>query len=157
MRQGLYDGVGALFEEAIALQQKLLGPDHEETLSTQRQLARLHQSLGDYEQSDAVQLSVLERVFETDPLPRQALLQELSYRLDVTPRCVQVWFQNRRQKFKSAHLTQGLQPPTLKNASSWLTSLETLLPDLGPEPQRVTASQLRESAPKVRAAAHAGE
>ena len=103
------------------------------------------------------QLSVLERVFETDPLPRQALLQELSYRLDVTPRCVQVWFQNRRQKFKSAHLTQGLQPPTLKNASSWLTSLETLLPDLGPEPQRVTASQLRESAPKVRAAAHAGE
>ena len=109
------------------------------------------------------QLSVLERVFETDPLPRQALLLELSNRLDITPRCVQVWFQNRRQKFKAMHQAMGQVPPTLKNASSWLTSLETLLPDLapepphvarGPEPSRVTASQLRESAPKVRRALH---
>ena len=75
------------------------------------------------------QLSVLERVFETDPLPRQCLLLELSNRLDITPRCVQVWFQN---------------------ASSRLTSLESLLPDLGPEPPRITSAQLRESAPKVR-------
>ena len=109
------------------------------------------------------QLSVLERVFETDPLPRQALLLELSNRLDITPRCVQVWFQNRRQKFKAMHQAAGQVPPTLKNASSWLTSLETLLPDLapepphvarGPEPPRVTSSQLRESAPKVRRALH---
>ena len=98
------------------------------------------------------QLSVLERVFETDPLPRQALLLELSSRLDITPRCVQVWFQNRRQKFKAMHHAMGQVPPTLKNASSRLTSLEALLPDLGPEPPRVTADQLRESSPKVRRA-----
>ena len=95
------------------------------------------------------QLSVLERVFETDPLPRQALLQELSNRLDITPRCVQVWFQNRRQKFKAMHQAMGQVPPTLKNASNWLPSLETLLPDLGPQPQRATTSQIRETAPKV--------
>ena len=96
------------------------------------------------------QLSVLERVFETDPLPRQCLLLELSNRLDITPRCVQVWFQNRRQKFKAMHHAMGQVPPPLKNASSRLTSLESLLPDLGPEPPRITSAQLRESAPKVR-------
>ena len=88
------------------------------------------------------QLSVLEQVFETDPLPRpvraprplllpslriaarraprpgqpapifmqvllicsslwQALRIELAHRLRISPRCVQVWFQNRRQKWKT--------------------------------------------------------
>lgn len=97
------------------------------------------------------QLSVLEKVFETDPLPRQALLVELSERLDITPRCVQVWFQNRRQKFKATHQANGQVPPPLKNASVISSSLETLLPDLAPsaESQHATPSQLRESAPKM--------
>ena len=81
------------------------------------------------------QLSVLEKVFKTDPLPRQSLLQELASSLDLTPRVVQVWFQNRRQKYKAAHLANGHTPPELRNTSTMQT-LETLLPDLteGPRP-----------------------
>ena len=78
------------------------------------------------------QISVLEQVFETDPLPRQALVAELAQRLSISPRCVQVWFQNRRQKWKNMHQAIGQEPPVLKNSSSRLTSLEKLLPDLAP-------------------------
>ena len=91
------------------------------------------------------QLSVLERVFETDPLPRQALLQELSNRLDITPRCVQVWFQNRRQKFKAMHQAMGQAPPSLRKSSSYATSLEKLLPDLAPAPSHAASTQLHET------------
>ena len=78
------------------------------------------------------QLSVLEKVFETDPLPRQALLLELANSLELAPRVVQVWFQNRRQKWKATHHAAGQTPPELRNTSSRMTTLETLLPDLAP-------------------------
>jgi len=74
------------------------------------------------------QLSILEQVFETDPLPWAALRVEIAERLGITPRCVQVWFQNRRQKWKNHQQRLGHDPrangPTLRNAP---VSLETLL------------------------------
>jgi len=76
------------------------------------------------------QLAVLQQAFETDPLPRQALLQELSNQLKITPRCAQVWFQNRRQKVKALHNSAGLAPPFLKNATSCISQLDSLVPDL---------------------------
>mmetsp|Transcript_9897 Transcript_9897/g.24507 ORF Transcript_9897/g.24507 Transcript_9897/m.24507 type:complete len:456 (+) Transcript_9897:164-1531(+) len=59
------------------------------------------------------QVSVLEQVFETDPLPWPALRVELANRLGITPRCVQVWFQNRRQKWKATQQAQGSEKITL--------------------------------------------
>ena len=76
------------------------------------------------------QLSVLEHVFESNPLPQHELLGELSERLGISTRCAQVWFQNRRQKFKAYHSAHGHEAPALKNAASRRTSLEKLLPDL---------------------------
>ena len=98
------------------------------------------------------QLSVLEQVFEAEPLPRQALLQELSNRLNITPRCAQVWFQNRRQKFKAMHQAMGQEPPSLKKTSSSLTtSLETLLPaTYRPKPRANDESQLLKAAEAAR-------
>ena len=79
------------------------------------------------------QLTVLERIFEIDPLPRSPLLLELSERLDLTPRCIQVWFQNRRQKHKAQYQAMGKAPPPLKNSSSRLSTLDMLLPNLAAE------------------------
>ena len=76
------------------------------------------------------QVSMLEHIFVNTPMPRQALLNELSGRLDIPARSVRVWFQNRRQRWKAAHLSNGLTPPALRNAEDRLTSLEKLLPDL---------------------------
>jgi len=78
------------------------------------------------------QVSMLEHIFNNTPMPRQALLNELSQRLDIPPRSVRVWFQNRRQRWKQMHTAVGQTPPPLRNAEDRLTSLEKLLPDLPP-------------------------
>ncbi|CEL58837.1 Homeobox protein HD-10 OS=Encephalitozoon cuniculi (strain GB-M1) GN=HD-10 PE=4 SV=1 [Rhizoctonia solani AG-1 IB] len=47
------------------------------------------------------QLSVLEREFETDPKPNADKRRSLAAQLNMTPRAIQVWFQNRRAKIKA--------------------------------------------------------
>lgn len=47
-----------------------------------------------------MQLRVLEKTFETNIRPDAALRKILGDQLQMTPRCVQVWFQNRRAKIK---------------------------------------------------------
>jgi len=51
--------------------------------------------------------TVLERVFLSDPFPPQVVRTELAEKLGVTVRCVQIWFQNRRQKWKELHSLHG--------------------------------------------------
>ena len=75
-----------------------------------------------------MQLQVLECVFQTDPLPRRTLRTELATQLGITPRCVQVWFQNRRQKWKHSHQAAGQPVPALANSTqSRYNNLEKLL------------------------------
>jgi len=101
------------------------------------------------------QMMLLEQVFETDPLPRQALVNEIANHLQITPRCVQVWFQNRRQKWKTMHLNMGKEPPPLKNQlrSRFETNLDQLLPTLNAV-ERIANSIVVQN-PPVEAANHA--
>ncbi|TBU29511.1 Homeodomain-like protein, partial [Dichomitus squalens] len=46
------------------------------------------------------QLKVLEGVYKYDTKPNASLRKKLAAELDMTPRGVQVWFQNRRAKTK---------------------------------------------------------
>lgn len=48
------------------------------------------------------QLNILEKTFETNKKPDSALRNQLSEQLGMTPRSVQVWFQNRRAKQKKS-------------------------------------------------------
>jgi hypothetical protein len=42
------------------------------------------------------ELDILETTFKSDPMPNQALRQQLAQQLGMTPRRVQIWFQNKR-------------------------------------------------------------
>ncbi|SJK97536.1 uncharacterized protein ARMOST_00788 [Armillaria ostoyae] len=55
------------------------------------------------------QLKILEGIFKRDTKPNAALRNELAARLDMTPRGVQVWFQNRRAKEKTK-LSKATRP-----------------------------------------------
>ncbi|ORX95944.1 Homeodomain-like protein, partial [Basidiobolus meristosporus CBS 931.73] len=46
------------------------------------------------------QFRVLERAFQENPKPNNAVRRTLAQELSMTPRGVQVWFQNRRAKAK---------------------------------------------------------
>ena len=50
----------------------------------------------------AADLSVLIESFDQEPLPNFEQQQSLAQRLGMTPRSVQIWFQNRRQRLKAA-------------------------------------------------------
>lgn len=52
------------------------------------------------------QLKILEKTFETNIKPDAILRNQLSEQLGMTPRSVQVWFQNRRAKQKKAKCKQ---------------------------------------------------
>jgi len=45
----------------------------------------------------------------------QALRSELATKLQLSPRCVEVWFQNRRQKWKAVFHASGQKAPQLKH------------------------------------------
>ncbi|KAI9321081.1 homeobox domain-containing protein, partial [Dichotomocladium elegans] len=47
-----------------------------------------------------LQFKILEAVFEENPKPSAARRQSLAEELAMTPRGVQIWFQNRRAKAK---------------------------------------------------------
>jgi len=51
------------------------------------------------------ELRILESVFESDPTPSRELREKLALDMGVTPRQVQVWFRNRRQRVRCG------QPP----------------------------------------------
>ncbi|CAG8486410.1 11112_t:CDS:2 [Paraglomus brasilianum] len=55
------------------------------------------------------QLKVLERAFNENPKPHAAVRQILAQKLNMTPRGVQVWFQNRRAKAKKVKVTEDSQ------------------------------------------------
>jgi len=46
------------------------------------------------------QLEILESVYKVEKLPGSELRKELAVKLKMTPRRVQVWFQNKRAKEK---------------------------------------------------------
>ena len=105
-----------------------------------------------------LQIATLEHVFELDPLPRQVrggpvanptlgfgeldmrcdmsrahaglqvLRKQIGDRIGISARCIQVWFQNRRQKWKQMYVPNGHSPPPFRNLSMRLSNLDNYFP-----------------------------
>lgn len=52
---------------------------------------------------DPSQTTAMERMFALDMFPSREVRHTMAVELGLTPRNVQVWFQNRRQRLKDAH------------------------------------------------------
>lgn len=72
---------------------------------------------------DAFDRAALEHAFRLDPFPNASMRQQLGNDLNVSPRQIQVWFQNRRQREK-LHNPQGRAGPSARPDA--LTSPEAL-------------------------------
>jgi len=57
-------------------------------------------SLKKRKRTSPAQLEVLETIFETDKMPNQTTRLKLAQQLKMSPRRVQIWFQNKRAKMK---------------------------------------------------------
>jgi len=64
------------------------------------------------------QFSVLEKTFNENPKPNSAIRRDLADQLKMTPRGVQVWFQNRRAKAKAQKQKQAKAQKNSSTASS---------------------------------------
>ena len=64
---------------------------------------------------DAFDRAALEHAFRLDPFPNAASRQQLGLELNVSPRQIQVWFQNRRQREK---LQNAGRLPTMQRVES---------------------------------------
>merc|ERR1719440_1708482 len=64
------------------------------------------------------QLAVLIKSFEEEPLPNFDQRQAMAKALGMTPRSVQIWFQNRRQRLKPLTPKPGMGSPTASRQQS---------------------------------------
>ncbi|KAH9060385.1 homeobox domain-containing protein [Lactarius deliciosus] len=108
------------------------------------------------------QLEILEGVFVTDKKPNAPRRKELAKKLKMSPREVQVWFQNRRAKEKKAHgkfLPTGSSPispptsalliPSVASPSSDTAPADPLPPSASASPVTKVEPQTPEQSPRA--------
>jgi hypothetical protein len=78
------------------------------------------------------QCEMLKEVFRMHPYPSRELREELASRLAVTPRCIQIWFQNARAKCAQRCLScaKGMRAQRYKRHAfhlhTWVSSVADL-------------------------------
>ncbi|KAI9296632.1 homeobox-domain-containing protein [Neoconidiobolus thromboides FSU 785] len=90
---------------------------------------------GKRKRANSVQIRFLNRVFETTAFPSTELRSELGKQLGMSPRAVQIWFQNKRQSLKG-NLPHG-DRDSARRISISLHSFES---NLLPKPTKLHSS-----------------
>ncbi|KAH9993160.1 hypothetical protein BJV77DRAFT_372116 [Russula vinacea] len=81
------------------------------------------------------QLEILEGVFITDKKPNAPRRKELAKKLKMSPREVQVWFQNRRAKEKKSFAKKDPSPTSPTASTSLASSTAPITTDVSPSPE----------------------
>jgi len=91
---------------------------------------------------NADQMTVLWKAFNENPMPSAAVRQKLAAQLDMSPRAVQIWFQNRRQWFR----TKGVKDMNSLNGPSTVrkNGLNVILQHHRHQPQTTAAQTLKD-------------
>ncbi|KAI7882652.1 hypothetical protein K492DRAFT_193322 [Lichtheimia hyalospora FSU 10163] len=123
--------------------QNLLSPVHEgENMATTTPSSRANtrsRAKTKRKRASPSQLAVLNRVFNQTYFPSTELRNELGKQLDMNPRTVQIWFQNKRQALRARdracrkHLTP-MSPPLSPNHAISLPPLRLTLASTSPPP-----------------------
>ena len=122
--------------------QNLLSPVHEgentTTTAPSLRASRRSRAKTKRKRASPSQLAVLNRVFNQTYFPSTELRNELGKQLDMNPRTVQIWFQNKRQALRAReracrkHVTTPMSPPLSPNHAISLPPLRLTLASTSP-------------------------
>ena len=107
-------------EEEINEQEKSYGDDFRPTFYNPFEIKHRRRT-------SRAQFKVLERTFLENPKPNAAIRRWLAQKLVMTPRGVQVWFQNRRAKEKTVNSKKSASSTTTSKASTSTQSTTPIL------------------------------
>lgn len=77
---------------------------------------------------------LLNAIFERNPKPTSKFREQIAGQMGLPPRCIAIWFQNKRAKLKREHVAAPVR--RMENAHLMLAFSNNRMPNIAPDPQQ---------------------